>query len=84
MGGLSAGAAVFLVLSALLYFGARLAPQGRSEAELEQIRSARGDRAAERFRQMDQQRTYTVRVGKVMLPVAAALFIVALGADLVR
>lgn len=83
MGSLTAGAGVLVVLSALIYFGARLAPEARSEAELKAIRSARGDRVAQRFRQMDQQRSYMVQTGRIVLPVALGLFVLALVVDLV-
>lgn len=83
MGSVTVGAGVVIALGGGWYVLARLAP-GVSEAELDEIRSTRGDRVAERFRQMEQERLYTVRVGNVVLPVAVGVFIIALGVDLVR
>lgn len=84
MENLTIGLGMFTAVSALLYVLALLAPEARSDAELDEVRSTRGDRVAEGFRQMDQQRTYTVRIGRVVLPLAASAFVIALVVDLVR
>ncbi len=60
-----------------------LAPQPRSETDLDKIAAERGPRVAERFRQMDEQRRLTVIAGKVVLPVAIVALVIALLVDLV-
>ena len=71
------GLGVFVVLTAVTYGMARLAPV-RSEAELDRIGAERGERVQERFRQMEAQRRYTVAIGRVVLPVALIALVVAL------
>jgi len=83
MSTLTVGLGVFVVLAGLVYGAAWLAPEPRSEADLDKITAKRGPRVAERFRQMDEQRRLTVNVGKVVLPVAIVAFVIALLVDLV-
>ena len=83
MSTVTVGLGVFVALAGLLYGAARLAPEPRSEADLDVITAERGPRVADRFRQMDEQRRLTVKMGQVVLPVAIVVFVVALLADLV-
>lgn len=81
MSTLTVGLGVFVVLAGLLYGAAWLAPEPRSEAELDEITAERGPRVAERFRQMDEQRRMSVNAGRVVLPVAIVAFVIALLVD---
>lgn len=83
MSTLTVGIGVFVVLAGLVYGAASLAPEPRSEADLNEIAAERGPRVAERFRQMDEQRRLTAKVGRVVLPVAIVAFVIALLVDLI-
>ena len=83
MSTLTVGLGVFVVLAGMVYGAAWLAPEPRSEADLDEITAERGPRGAERFRQMGEQRRLTVNVGKVVLPVAIVAFVITLLVDLV-
>ena len=71
------GLLVFTAIVACIYGMARHAPV-RTDEELVQIEAERGRRTAERFRQMEQQRHYTVVTGRVLLPLAIVALVVAL------
>ena len=77
-----AGFAVLLGLVLLLYLAARAAPS-IEEDDLERIRLEKGERRAERHRQMELQRHYTLLIGRVVWPIAAAGLAISLIIELV-
>lgn len=77
------GFGVFVVLAGLLYGGARLAPE-ISDAELEHRVEELGERRAERHRQMELQRRYSLAVGRVVLPLALAGLVISALIEVVR
>lgn len=77
------GLGVFTAFSALMYWGAVLAP-GKTDPELDRLTDELGGRVGERHRQMELERRYSVAISRVAFPASLVLFVLALILNVVR